>query len=159
MAFYTGPSYRQDPVSIGSPDPGLLQSVLVDSDVRDSIEHWFSEARRREDILYFSIFRDGKLAGQILLHDINAHIGESLVAYHLFHPQLRGQGTGTQALRLLQSYILHQKALKKLVIITSRDNLASQHIARKCEFQYVAPSREDPVNEMVFEWYMPVSSQ
>jgi RimJ/RimL family protein N-acetyltransferase len=48
--------------------------------------------------------------------------------------------------------------LKKLVIITSRDNLASQRIAQKCGFQYVGASREDPVNDMVFEWYVPLNS-
>ena len=158
MTFYTGQSYNQNEVSIGSPNPSLLQSMGTMSDVKDSIEHWFSEAQRRKDILYFSIFLDQKLIGQILLHDVNAHTGESLVAYHLFSPGLRGKGLGTRALRLLQSYVLRQTALKKLVIITSRDNLASQRIAQKCEFQYVGASREDPINEMVFEWHVPLNS-
>jgi len=157
MAFYTGNSYRQDQVSIGSPDLSLLQSSLIASDVKDSIGHWVSEARRREDILYFSILLHQESVGQILLHDLNAHTGESLVAYHLFRLQMRGQGIGAQALRLLQSYVLSQTTLKKLIIITSRDNLASQQIARKCGFQYVGSSREDPVNEMVFEWQVPRS--
>lgn len=158
MAFYTGQSYSQDQVSIGSPDPSLLQSISAISDVKDSIEHWVSEAGKRADILYFSIFLGQKLIGQILLHDMNVRTGESLVAYHLFSPQLRGKGIGTQALRLLQSHVLRQAALKKLIIITSRDNLASHRIARKCGFEYVGASREDPVNEMVFEWHMPLNS-
>jgi RimJ/RimL family protein N-acetyltransferase len=158
MAFYTGEHYYQDPVSIGSPNLSLLKSISIDTDVQDSVEHWFSEAERREDILYFSIFLEQELIGQILLHDLNINTGESLIAYHLFDPQMRGQGFGTLALRLLQSYVLQQATLKKLVIITSRDNLASQQIARKCGFQYVGPSREDPVNEMVFEWRVPLNS-
>ena len=159
MAFYTGQSYRQDKVSIGPPDLSFLQSASINSDVKDSVEHWVSEAKGREDILYFTISLREDLIGQILLHDRNAHTGESLVAYHLFCPQVRGQGFGTLALRLLQSYVLRQTALKKLVIITSRDNLASQHIARKCGFQYVGTSREDPVNDMVFEWHVPLRSE
>src|SRR5688572_5390648 len=158
MAFYTGQSSRQDKVRIGPPDLSLLQSILIASDVKDSIKHWVSEAQRREDILYFSVFLGQELIGQILMHDLNPETGESLVAYYLFRPQVRGQGFGTLALRLLQSYVLRQTALKKLVIITSRDNLASQHIARKCGFQYVGASREDPVNDMVFEWHMPLRS-
>jgi RimJ/RimL family protein N-acetyltransferase len=153
MAFYTGQPYRQDQVSIGPPDLSVLPSISLVSDVRDSIEHWVSEAGRREDILYFSVFLGQELVGQILLHDLNVQTRESLIAYHLFHPQARGQGIGTQALRLLQSHVLRQTSLKKLVIITSRDNLASQTIARKGQFQYVGASREDPVNEMVFEWH------
>jgi hypothetical protein len=90
MVFYTGHSFRQDQVSIGSPDLSLLQSISINSDVKDSVEHWVSEAHRREDILYFSIFFDQKLIGQILLHDLNIHTGESLIAYHLFRPQVRG---------------------------------------------------------------------
>jgi RimJ/RimL family protein N-acetyltransferase len=155
MTYYAGKSYHQDPISIGQPDLNFLQSALIASDVKDSVEHWVSEAQGREDILYFSIFLGEELIGQILLHDRNVQTGESLIAYHLFYPQMRGQGFGTQALRLLQSYVLGQTALKKLVIITSRDNLASQQIALKCGFQYVGASREDPINDMVFEWYVP----
>jgi RimJ/RimL family protein N-acetyltransferase len=112
MAFYTGPSYSQDQVSIGPFDPSLLQSISFAPDVEVPVEHWISEAPEREDILYFSIFRGQAVIGQILLHDLNTEMGESLVAYHLFRPQLRGQGFGTLALRLLQSYVLRETALK-----------------------------------------------
>jgi RimJ/RimL family protein N-acetyltransferase len=155
MPFYTGESYRQNQVSIGPPDLGLLQSLAIASDVKYPFENWFSEAQRQEDILYFSIFLDKELIGQILLHDLDRDTGESLVAYHLFAPQLRGQGVGSSALYLLQSYVLRETALKKLIIITSLDNVASQSIARKCGFQYVGASREDPANDMVFEWHVP----
>jgi RimJ/RimL family protein N-acetyltransferase len=159
MAFYTGPSYSQDQVSIGSPDLNLLQSVSIAEDVKHPVEYWVSEAPGREDILYFSIFLGQELIGQILLHDLDAEMGESLVAYHLFRTQMRGHGYGTKALYLLQSYVLSHTSLKKLVIITSRDNLASQRIALKCGFQYVGTSREDPVNDMVFEWHVPLDSR
>jgi RimJ/RimL family protein N-acetyltransferase len=152
MTLYSGQSYSTDQVSIGPPDPKSIRASLETSDVRDSIEHWFEEAQSRADVLYFSIFLGQELIGQIFLHDINAPLRESLVGYHLFSPQMRGQGIGTQALRLLQSYVLRQTELQKLIIITSRDNSASQQLARKCEFQHIGTSREDPVNGMVFEW-------
>ena len=158
MTFYIGQSYRQDQVSIGSPDLRLFQSILIDSDVKDSFEYWSLEDQKREDILYFSIFLDLEFIGQILLHDLNPQTVESLVAYHLFEPHMRGRGIGTQALHLLQSYILQQTPLKRLVIITSHDNLASQRIAQKCEFRYVGASREDPVHDMVFEWHVTLNS-
>jgi RimJ/RimL family protein N-acetyltransferase len=158
MTFYAGSFYRQDQVSIGPPDLRLLSVVTIDSDVRYAVEHWVSEAQEQEDILYFSIFLDQELIGQILLHDMNIHTGESLIAYHLFRSELRGQGFGKKALRLLQSYTLSHTSLKELVIITSCDNLASQSVARKCGFQYDGGSREDPVNNMVFEWHVPRNS-
>jgi RimJ/RimL family protein N-acetyltransferase len=152
MSFHTGPIYSQDQVSIGAFDLSLLRSISIAPDVKVPVEHWSSEAPGSDDILYFSIFRGQEVIGQILLHDLNAQTGESLIAYHLFRPELRGQGFGTLALGLLQSYVLRETELKKLIIITSRDNMASQQLARKCDFQYVGASREDPVNEMVFVW-------
>ena len=152
MAFYSGPSFCQGSVSIGQPDPDLVQQIPETCDVRDSIVHWFSEARIKNDVLYFSIFLSRALVGQILLHDLDYGAGESLVGYHLFAPQFRGQGIGTQALRLLQRFVLTQAALRTLFIITSRDNLASQRIAQKCGFTYVGRPREDLVNGLVFEW-------
>jgi RimJ/RimL family protein N-acetyltransferase len=81
------------------------------------MEHWLSEAQKQEDVLYFSILPGKDLIGQILLHDLNLDAGESLVAYHLFDPQLRGQGYGTMALRLLEFYVMQQAELKKVIII------------------------------------------
>ena len=158
MTFYAGPWYRQAQVSIGPPELNHLASISIDFDVRDSVEHWIAEAQKRADILYFTIFLGQELIGQILLHDLNLQSGEGLVAYHLFRPQMRGQGYGTVALRLLQSSVWKQTSVSKLVIITSRNNLASQRIAQKCDFQYVGASREDPVNDMVFEWHVPLRS-
>ena len=152
MAFYSGQLYRQGQVSIGPPELSLLRSVSVASDVKVAFEHWASEAPGRKDILYFSIFLDQELIGDIVLHDLNIDTGVSLIAYHLFQSSLRGHGFGTLALQLLQSYVLDQTPLKKLIIITSRDNLASQRMALKCGFQYTGGSREDPINDMVFEW-------
>ena len=136
MAIDNGPSYSQDQLSIGQPDIGLLQAASIASDVRVPVEYWVSEASRHDDILCFSIFLGRDPIGQILLHDLNMHTGESLVAYHPFDLQLRGRGLGTQALQLLKSYVLERTTLKKLIMITSRDNLASQKIALKCGFRY-----------------------
>ena len=88
MTFYAGSAYHKDQVSIGPSDLNLLGSISISSDVKDAVEHWVSDAQKREDILYFSVFVEQELVGQILLHDINANAGESLIAeevsdYHL----------------------------------------------------------------------------
>ena len=157
MTFYTGEVYRHENVRIGPPGADVIRQVSKASDAQDEVRHWSAEAQAREDILYFSIFRDQRTVGQILLHDIDDDTGESLVGYHLFEAHDRGQGIGTQALQLLQTYVMTQTALKKLVIITSRGNLASQGIAQKCGFSYVGASREDPINGVVFVWVPPVA--
>lgn len=95
------------------------------------------------------------MVGQILLHDMDADTGESLVGYHVFEPHRRGQRTGTKALTLLERFAAEQTGLRKLVIITSQDNLASQALARKCGFVLTGASRKDPENGLVFEWTAP----
>jgi ribosomal-protein-serine acetyltransferase len=117
--------------------------------------HWFTAAEARPDIYYFCVYCGDALVGQILLHDIDREQRTSLIAYHLFEPHNRGRGIGTSALRLLLRFVVEQTDLATLIIITSRDNLASQRIAQKCGFRYVGASREDPVSGVVFEWGKP----
>jgi RimJ/RimL family protein N-acetyltransferase len=136
-------------------DVDTLQQVTKAPDVSESFNHWLAEAQVRDDIYYFAILVRGAPVGQILLHDTNRVTGESLVAYHLFDPGIRRHGIGTQALGLLQRFVASAMALKKLVIITSRDNVASQHIALKCGFMHVGVPREDPINGLVLTWDVP----
>jgi len=74
------------------------------------------------------------------------------IGYALAEPSDQGRGLGTKALGLLQRFARDATRLTKLIIITSRDNSASQRIAQKCGFLHTGPSREDPINGMVFEW-------
>ena len=67
----------------------------------------------------------------------------------------RGRGTGTKMLTLLQRYVREETTLRRLVAITSDDNVASQRIALKCGFVHTGPPREDPVHGMCFEWRVP----
>jgi len=150
MALYTGPSYWQEGVSIGPPAIGPLRAGAAGGFAR-----WFLEAPERDDVCYFSIYVGRALVGQILLHDIDATTGESLVGYHVFEPRQRGRGTGTKALTLLERFAAERTRLRRLVIITSRDNLASQALARKCGFVLTGTPREDPENGLVFEWTIP----
>jgi hypothetical protein len=48
-----------------------------------------------------------------LLHDLNIHTGESLIAYQLLRPQLRCRGFGTLTLRLLQSSVMQETGLNQ----------------------------------------------
>ena len=149
MTLHSGPTYGDGDVSIGPPD------IDVPHRVPKAVDRWLSEALVRDDIYYFSIFHLQRPVGQIFLHDMDPAIGESLIGYHLFEPQLRGRGIGTKALRLLQQFVIEATTLRRLVIITSRDNTASQAIARKCRFMFAGVPREDPVNGIVFEWSVP----
>ncbi len=114
-----------------------------------------SWARTRQDAYYFAIYRRAEAVGQIFLHDVDRHAATALVGYHLFEAHARGRGVGTRALGLLQEYAAEETDLKRLVIITTRDNAASRRVAEKRGFEYVGPQREHPEIGLCFSWDVP----
>jgi RimJ/RimL family protein N-acetyltransferase len=135
-AFYTGPDYSLKGVRIGPPAVGLLREGAA-----AEFSRWFDEAQERDDVCYFSVYSGQVLVGQILPHGRNT--GETLVGYHIFEPGQRGRGIGTKALTLLKRFVAEQTELRRVVIITSRDNPASRRLARKCGFVHIGAPRED----------------
>jgi RimJ/RimL family protein N-acetyltransferase len=152
LAIHQGRAYTADGVSIEAPIPESINSMPQAEDVRADEAHWLREALEDDSIYYFAVSENGKVVGQVLLHDMDTKNRESLVAYALFEPLARGRGIGTEMLKLLQRFVIEATSIEKLVIITSRDNKASQRVAEKCGFRHMGASREDPVNGMVFEW-------
>ncbi len=152
MAYYTGPAYQAGAISLAAPDVDRILAAPIHADVRGSVEHYLASAAHADNELYFCIYLDDQPVGQILLHDIDWTSGESLIGYALFEPAQRGQGIGTQALRLLQHYVAEQQTLKQLFIITDVENLASQRVAHKCGFTLIGAAREDPGHLLVFAW-------
>jgi RimJ/RimL family protein N-acetyltransferase len=119
--------------------------------VAEEARYWLREARGQETVIYFAVYFKQVWIGGIVLHDFSIQSGESLIAYHLFDPCWRNQGIGTRALSLLVGYVQKETALNRLVIITSKENTASQKIAMKNGFRLLGSSREDPLKGMVFE--------
>jgi RimJ/RimL family protein N-acetyltransferase len=116
---------------------------------RDTEATWerdyLGESLRDSKVRYFSIIVEGQLVGEIFLHDIGADRPDSaLVGYALFGPQFRGQGFGTEALRLLISEVAGGSELNELVVITAADNVSSRRIAEKNGFVESGLAREDP---------------
>ncbi len=152
MAYYTGPAYQAGAISLAAPDVDRILAAPIHADVRGSVEHYLASAAHADNELYFCIYLDDQPVGQILLYDIDWAKGESLIGYALFEPALHGRGIGTQALQLLQQYIVDQQTLKQLFMITDVENLASQQIARKCGFTLIGAAREEPGRLLVFAW-------
>ncbi len=152
MPLHSGNRYEVDGVWIGPPDLDAIARAPRDDDVASSVDRWLFSAQRRDDVHYFSVYEGAALVGQIFLHDIDSECGEALVGYHLFERRFRGRGIGTKMLALLQRYVREETALRRLVAITSDDNVASQRITLKCGFVHTGPPREDPVHGMCFEW-------
>ncbi len=151
MTLHQGEIYQSGTVSLRPPQPEMIQHTQKSEDVREEVDWWLSQAAKSEQITYFSVFEGQTLVGQILLHDIDETAKEALIAYHLFQPDFRGRGIGTRMLGLLKQFVVAETDLKSLIIITSRDNEASQKVAQKCGFQYAGKPREDPVNGLVYQ--------
>jgi RimJ/RimL family protein N-acetyltransferase len=149
VTVYSGPELTDGVITLRAPDPADLRQVTPAPDVDRAFRHWLAAAYSTADVNYFGLYLGNRLAGQILLHNIDVVSCEALIAYHLFDPALRGHGYGSRAVILLVSY-LHTSNFARVFIITSRDNIASQRIAEKSGFAYAGPSREDPVSGMVF---------
>lgn len=158
VTLHTGQSYTLVEVRIGPSNIALIEHASKAADIATPVAHWLAATQSHDNIYYFAIFLDQMSVpiGQILLHDMDRR-RESLIAYHLFQPQLRGRGVGTKALHLLQQFVVSETSLTKLIIITSRDNVASQTIAQKCGFTCAGAPREDPEHGMVFMWDVPRS--
>jgi RimJ/RimL family protein N-acetyltransferase len=148
-------SYYNGDIRISPPNLSEIRQTSINQDVLESVDTWLPLALKAErEVVYFSIYQQEKLVGQIFLHDGNSQTGESLVGYHLFQPEYRGQGIGTSALDLLLHYVKASTKFHHLVIITDEENKASQRIAEKCGFRFTGPAREG-LPLIRYEWQRP----
>jgi len=145
MSIHRGSSYHEGSVTIGAPSAAHTLLFL-------RTDAWLATAPARDDVYYFVICEEQRPVGHILLHDMDPATGEALIAYAVADPADRGRGLGTKALGLLQRFVREATKVQRLIIITSRDNAASQRIAVTCGFRHTGASREDPINGVVFEW-------
>jgi RimJ/RimL family protein N-acetyltransferase len=152
MALYIGPALTDGDVSLAAVELDEVRATSCDADVAGSKDHWPREAADSDDVLYFGVHFLDNLVGQFFLHDIDLERGEALLGYHLFQVRFRGRGLGTIALRLLQRYVTEQTALRRLVVITGTDNVASMRMCVRCGFAEIGSSREDPQHTVVYEW-------
>jgi RimJ/RimL family protein N-acetyltransferase len=154
VTLHAGRMLTCDEVSIGPPNACAIWRAEghAEEDPFEPVGCWYSWARAREDAYYFAIYQRVEAVGQIFLHDVDPQAATALVGYHLFEAQTRGKGVGTRALRLLQEYVVEETDLRRLVIITTRDNVPSRRVAEKCGFEYVGPQRERPGVGLCYAW-------
>jgi RimJ/RimL family protein N-acetyltransferase len=154
--IYDGTLLGNGRVQLGRARAEEVRATAADAVVRTSM-NWIDRAESEDSILYFGIYRDSNLVGQIFLHDISEAEQEALIAYHLFTESVRRLGTGTQALRLLQLYLISTRLVRTAIIITSKDNPASQRLATRCGFAFRGSAREDPA-ALAYQWRVPQES-
>jgi [ribosomal protein S5]-alanine N-acetyltransferase len=77
----------------------------------------------------------GEPLGAISIGEVDPMMLSASVGYWLA-PQARGHGYITSATRALARWAFDRLGLERLELTTDPDNVASQHVAERCGFQY-----------------------
>ncbi|MGH3470613.1 MAG: GNAT family N-acetyltransferase [Nocardioidaceae bacterium] len=95
----------------------------------------YATANPTDTTVCFSVLRleDGELAGEALLWDIDQHNRSAHVGISL-RPSFRGQGLGSDAVRVLATYAFRIRGLHRLQVETLADNTAMVRVAASCGF-------------------------
>ncbi len=64
------------------------------------------------------------------------------IGYGIFRGEDRGQGVGTEALRLMSAYLFEAKPIERLQLVIGKSNIASRRIAEKCGYQFEGTMRK-----------------
>ena len=144
MAIYQGPPRPFRLISLVQPEPKHLLAALAVADLTDQEKEWFRRAQRDDGCFYFVVQRQERLLGQVFLHDIDRNEQEALIGYHVFRSKDRRHGYGSDALRAICDYAAGELHLRRLLVITSLDNVASRRIAVKAGFRELGAAREGP---------------
>ena len=64
------------------------------------------------------------------------------VGYTLFRREDRGRGIMSEALPIFSAYLFEAKPIRRLCLITDRDNVASQRVAEKCGYRHEGTLRQ-----------------
>jgi RimJ/RimL family protein N-acetyltransferase len=133
----------------------MIDALAIDPDVASAVAAYLGPPAERPDVQPFWIYEAEAPVGQIVLHDGDRAQSEALVAYHIFRTADRSRGIGRRALALLQKLVRTETDLRRLVVITGRDNRPSRRIAEACGFMEVGGAREDPEQLVVYVWTIP----
>lgn len=104
------------------PTLSACRTLLVQSFMRQPLGIWAIESKD-----------SGQMIGAIRLENIQQSVGQAEIGYFLHRDYWR-QGLMTQALNRLIFLAFRRFGMKKLIIKTHKDNLASQQLAEKTGF-------------------------
>jgi RimJ/RimL family protein N-acetyltransferase len=145
--LYGGPDLVEGTVRLHAPDVGAVRHAQTEP---DEWGRWLDLAVIDDSILYFSISQDGRLVGEIFVHDIVPHRLEGMLGYHVFDPARRGEGIGRAALTALLDWIVDQTAIRHIFVITRDDNVRSRRLVEGVGFIAIGRAKEDE-HRVVYE--------
>ncbi len=124
----------------------FLEFIDATKEIAD--EHTFLKMKligeaNGEDRL-FLIYYDEQLAGTIDLHFIDQKNKKAEIGYWL-HSKFANKGIASKTVLKICDIAFEDLNLNKLTIIADTENIASNKVAQKCGFIFVATDREDVV--------------
>lgn len=91
--------------------------------------------------IHFAIMLDDKIIGDIYLKDLDPKLESCDIGVHIVNDQYKGKGYGTQAEKILLSYIFNKHKMKTVYAETLIKNERSAHVLKKVGF--IEVSRND----------------
>ena len=113
--------------------------------------HWLDLALEQDDIVYFAMRAEGRLVGEIFLHDIVWERGEGMIGFHVFDPKERNRGIGRAALKLLLAWVGLETSVRRLFVITRDDNVAARRLVERAGLDCISRARENE-SHVVYQW-------
>lgn len=91
--------------------------------------------------IHFAIMLDDKIIGDIYLKHLDPELESCDIGVHIVNDQYKGKGYGTQAEKILLSYIFNKLKMKTVYAETLIKNERSAHVLKKVGF--IEVSRND----------------
>jgi RimJ/RimL family protein N-acetyltransferase len=101
---------------------------------RSDHDAWFAEVRGRPDVEIYAIRVAGRLVGTCQLHAIDPRAGSAELQIRVGEPDARGQGVGTEAVRLLLERAFGGLGLERVLLHVFESNEWAIATYLKCGF-------------------------
>lgn len=111
---------------------------------REAHDAWFDEVRRRPDLRIFGIRlrEDDRLVGSCQLHSIHPVHRSAELQIRLGDPEARGQGLGTEAVRLLVAFGFDELDLHRIALHVLETNDRARRLYERTGFRTEGTLRE-----------------
>lgn len=147
--------------ALGLQPSGLQVSPEMEAEIDEALVFWLEFTQSYPDKYYWGtnweiVLRSEQRAiGGIGMGGSPNRHGQVTVGYHI-DPRYRRQGFGSEALRGLRDWALEQSRCTQMVAFTPIDNMPSQRVLTRCDFQKVEEVEESGMK--CYFWRYPAAA-